>query len=61
MSKVEETTVRAEIIRREIAELISSIIPFYQQEKEHIDFVRNWIASGVEIFRIAKPESQKFI
>jgi hypothetical protein len=50
MSKVEETTVKAEIIRREIAELISSIIPFDQQEKEHIDFVRNWIASGVENF-----------
>jgi 8-oxo-dGTP pyrophosphatase MutT (NUDIX family) len=31
-------------------------MPFDFIEKEHIDFVQNWIASGAEIFRIAKPD-----
>ena len=48
-----------ELIRKEIFELISSIIPYDRQEKEHIDFVQKWIASGAEIFRIAKPDQPK--
>lgn len=43
-------------IRKEIIEEISSIIPFDTTEKEHLDYVNTWIASGAEIFRIAKPD-----
>ena len=42
--------VRNELIREEIMTMVSSIMPFDLVEKEHIDFVKNWIASGVEIF-----------
>ncbi len=45
-----------ELIRKEIITTISSIIPFDQLEREHLDFVKDWIASGAEIFRIAKPD-----
>jgi 8-oxo-dGTP pyrophosphatase MutT (NUDIX family) len=48
-----------ERIRIEIKEIISSIIPFDQMEQDHIDFAKEWIASGVEIFRIAKPDLPK--
>lgn len=43
-------------IRQEIITAISSIIPFDVLEQEHLDFVKDWIASGAEIFRIAKPD-----
>jgi len=43
-------------LRDEIMTMISSIVPFDSIEKEHISFVKNWIASGAEIFRIAKPD-----
>lgn len=48
-----------ECIRKEIMGIISAMIPFDPQEQEHIDFVRTWIASGAEIFRIAKPDEPK--
>lgn len=38
-------------------EVISSIIPCDQQEHEHLDFAKTWIASDAEIFRIAKPDN----
>ncbi len=37
-------------------QIVSSIAPFDLIEKEQIDFVKNWILSGAEIFRIAKPD-----
>lgn len=43
-------------IREEIKAMISSILPFDSVEKEHIDFVKEWMASDVEIFRLAKPD-----
>ena len=42
-------------MRRSIRQLISEIKPLDPLEKEHIDFVLQWIDSGQEIFRIAKP------
>lgn len=45
-----------ELIRKEIITTISSILPFDHVEREHLDFVKNWIASGTEIFRIEKPD-----
>lgn len=44
------------VIRKEILTAISSIISFDVIEREHLDFVKGWIASGAEIFRIAKPD-----
>lgn len=44
------------MIREEIQTVIASIIPFDNAEKEHLSFVKNWIASGAEIFRIEKPD-----
>lgn len=44
------------LIREEILTTIGSIIPFDVTEREHLDFVKDWIASGAEIFRIAKPD-----
>lgn len=43
------------VIREEILATVASIIPFDVTEREHLDFVKDWIASGAEIFRIAKP------
>ncbi|MBI5346680.1 MAG: NUDIX hydrolase [Chlamydiae bacterium] len=45
-----------ELIRSKISDLASSIVPYNCLEKEHIDFVKRWIASGADIFRIAKPD-----
>lgn len=45
-----------ELIKKEILTEIASILPFDLLEKEHLDFVKTWIASGAEIFRIAKPD-----
>lgn len=44
------------VIREEILTTVASIIPFDNAEREHLDFVKDWIASGAEIFRIAKPD-----
>jgi len=42
-------------MRERIRDLISAIRPLDYIEKQHIDFVLNWIQSGVEIFRTEKP------
>lgn len=42
-------------IRSSILEMVAQMNPYDPLEQEHLDFVRDWIASGVEIFRIAKP------
>lgn len=42
-------------IRSEISSAVSTLKPFDIIEKEHIDFVLQWINSGVEIFRTEKP------
>lgn len=39
----------------EIERIVSSIKPFDTVETEQIAFIQKWIASGAEIFRIAKP------
>lgn len=44
-------------IRDRIWNAISAIRPLDDTERQHIDFVLNWIQSGVEIFRIEKPAS----
>ncbi len=46
-----------EIIKKEILQDLSSILPVDSLEKEHLDFVKAWIASGAEIFRITKPDN----
>lgn len=43
------------IIRFKIQKLVASINPIDALEKEHIDFVCRWIASGAELYRIIKP------
>lgn len=42
-------------IRQEIQYTINAISPFDKTEQEHITFTKNWIESGAEIFRTAKP------
>ncbi|TSD00698.1 MAG: hypothetical protein Athens071425_587 [Parcubacteria group bacterium Athens0714_25] len=42
-------------VRAKIAELIKKVNPFDSEEQEHIQDALDWIASGVEIFRIEKP------
>lgn len=42
-------------IRSEIHQIVSSMIPFDNLEKEHIHFVLDWIESGRDLFRIEKP------
>lgn len=44
-----------EDIRNKIVGLINQVKSFDSDEQEHIKDVLNWIASGVEIFRIEKP------
>ena len=39
----------------EIQRLVDAISPLDPLEKEHIAFTQKWIASGAELFRIAKP------
>lgn len=41
--------------KQEIIDLIDKIIPFDDVEKEHQKDTLDWLKSGVEIFRIAKP------
>jgi 8-oxo-dGTP diphosphatase len=43
-------------IRSKIAQIVSSLVPYDLIEEIHADFVKNWIASGAEIFRLAKPD-----
>lgn len=42
-------------IRTVIDQIVSSIEPLDPLESEQKQFVRNWIQSGKEIFRVAKP------
>lgn len=42
-------------IRHEIHCAISFLSPFDEMEQEHISFTKDWIESGAEIFRTAKP------
>ncbi|TAK95869.1 NUDIX domain-containing protein [Patescibacteria group bacterium] len=42
-------------IKAEISDLVGQVKPLDQKEREHIQAVLEWIASGVEIFRIEKP------
>ena len=41
--------------RAKISDLLKQVIPFDQVETAHIKDALDWIASGVEIFRIEKP------
>jgi len=41
--------------KKEIIDLIGRIIPFDDVEREHQKDTLEWLKSGVEIFRIAKP------
>jgi 8-oxo-dGTP diphosphatase len=41
--------------RLAILNLVLSIIPFDELEKEHIQFVLSWLKSGAQIFRTSKP------
>lgn len=43
-------------VTRQIFDEISAIVPFDEIEREHRDDALRWIASGVNIFRIAKPD-----
>lgn len=49
------TTLSSPPIRSVIDEIVSSIVPFDPLEAEQKQFVRQWIQSGQEIFRIVKP------
>lgn len=40
-----------------VHDLVASIEPLDQIEEEHIHFVRRWIESGSEIFRLVKPST----
>ena len=42
-------------VRHEIADIIDDIDPMDQLEEQHLLFVKDWIASGAELFRISKP------
>jgi 8-oxo-dGTP diphosphatase len=57
MERIGKRMVSNESIKKEILADLSSIIPFDPIEKEHLEFVKAWIASGAEIFRIAKPDN----
>lgn len=46
------------VIREKIATVISSIIPFDVTESEHLDFVKEWIASGERFFEWQSQISQ---
>ncbi len=43
-------------MRNKISELIRLIKPFDELEQEHIADAVAWISSGVEIFRLQKPD-----
>lgn len=42
-------------MRAEILNIVHSIKPYDREEKEHLAFVTQWITSGAELFRLAKP------
>ncbi|MFZ2189047.1 MAG: NUDIX domain-containing protein [Candidatus Moraniibacteriota bacterium] len=42
-------------IREEINKLIQAVVPFDEIERKHQKDILDWIASGVEVFRIEKP------
>jgi 8-oxo-dGTP diphosphatase len=42
-------------VRTEIERMVHSLVPFDTEEQEHLTFTNDWIASGAEIFRTAKP------
>jgi 8-oxo-dGTP pyrophosphatase MutT (NUDIX family) len=44
-------------IRETISVLVGTIEPFDELEREHRDDALEWIGSGTEIFRVAKPET----
>ena len=46
-------------IRFQISEIIDKINPIDEQEKNHKNYVKNWIASGADLFRIKKPATPK--
>jgi|GEM_PF-3294608 len=43
-------------MREAIYNIATGITPFDQIERNHIDFIRHWIESGAEIFRLQKPD-----
>lgn len=43
-------------IRAIIQDICSTISPFDSTEEEHLKFVNQWISSGAELFRTAKPD-----
>jgi len=43
-----------ELIKRDISNIVNSIIPYDELEGEHIKDILEWISSGVNIFRIKK-------
>lgn len=57
MGRIDKRMTTTELIKKEILTEIASILPVDLLEKEHLDFVKTWIASGAEIFRITKPDS----
>jgi 8-oxo-dGTP diphosphatase len=42
-----------------IYQLFASLVPCDSREKEQIDFARNWISSGAELYRMGKPDHPK--
>jgi 8-oxo-dGTP pyrophosphatase MutT (NUDIX family) len=44
-----------QILRNAIRNLVSSIAPIDDLEKDHLAFVLSWIDTGTELFRIHKP------
>lgn len=45
-----------ELIRSEIKEIIKNVRPYDDIEEGHIEDAVKWIESGVEIFRIERPD-----
>ena len=43
-------------IQEEIFDIVDSILPFDEVEREHIENTKDWIRSGVQIFRTQKPD-----
>jgi len=43
-------------MRATIHQIVSSLIPFDHLEEEHLNFTKQWIASGAEIFRLELPD-----
>ncbi len=43
-------------IRSAIVEMIEALIPFDSLEREHIAWAKEWVTSGLDIFRTKKPD-----